>query len=188
MSELVLECLSRPGPEMAAHSVDFLLMANTGGEVGGWGRVVRAAGGHTCSSPGVLAGSTSRTKHAVCCSPLHSTQCPTNCPLPAHCPTPRLAVSLSERPPALRQPLYEVTLQRLVPHASFPQHFTSWSEEFELDEDAFKRLRWVDWLGRSWPWWADRLGFLPSGACLACFVASRWQRCTHLHVVMSCEH
>ncbi len=50
---------------------------------------------------------------------------------------------LSDRPPALRQPLYEATLQRLVPHASFPPHFTSWGEEFELDEDAFKRLRWV---------------------------------------------
>lgn len=152
MSELVLECLSRPGPEMAAHSVDFLLMANTGGEVGGWGRVVRAAGGHTCLSQGVLAGVHSTHQARKYAAPLHMQPSgpPTALCLPIP-PTPRAAVSLSERPPALRQPLYEATLQRLVPHASFPQHFTSWSEEFELDEDAFKRLRWVDWLGLSWP-------------------------------------
>ena len=45
LSELVLECLSRPGPEMAAHTVDFLLMANTGGWVGGWVDVCAWASG-----------------------------------------------------------------------------------------------------------------------------------------------
>lgn len=39
-SELVLECLGRPGPDMAAHTLDYFLMANTGGVGGrgvGWG-------------------------------------------------------------------------------------------------------------------------------------------------------
>lgn len=31
LSELVLEVLQRPGPDLAAHAVDYLLMANTGG-------------------------------------------------------------------------------------------------------------------------------------------------------------
>ncbi|KAL4452382.1 hypothetical protein ABPG75_008044 [Micractinium tetrahymenae] len=79
LSELVLECLGRPGPDMAAHTLDYFLMANT--------------------------------------------------------------VPLAERPPALRGPLYEAALQRLVPHATYPAGFTSWQEEGEVDEDAFKRLR-----------------------------------------------
>ena len=48
---------------------------------------------------------------------------------------------LAERPPELRAPLYEALLQRLVPHLSYPASFTSWSEEFDLDEEAFERLR-----------------------------------------------
>jgi hypothetical protein len=31
LSELVLACLARPGPDMATHALDYLLMANTGG-------------------------------------------------------------------------------------------------------------------------------------------------------------
>ena len=35
LSELVLACLARPGPDMATHTLDYLLMANTGGWVVG---------------------------------------------------------------------------------------------------------------------------------------------------------
>lgn len=31
LSELVLEVLARPGPDLASHTVDYFLMANTGG-------------------------------------------------------------------------------------------------------------------------------------------------------------
>lgn len=63
LAELVLECLGRPGPEMAAHAVDFLLMANTGGwPLGGvaasaaWAQAARApfAGGCPASRPAAL--------------------------------------------------------------------------------------------------------------------------------------
>ena len=53
------------------------------------------------------------------------------------------AVSLAERAPELGAPLYEAVLQRVLPHASYPPAFTNWEEEFEVDEDAFKRLRRV---------------------------------------------
>ena len=53
------------------------------------------------------------------------------------------AVSLAERGPELGAPLYEAVLQRVLPHASYPPAFTSWEEEFEVDEDAFKRFRWA---------------------------------------------
>lgn len=79
LAELVLEVLSRPGPEQAAAAIDFLLMANT--------------------------------------------------------------LSLAERPPALRAPLYEAALQRAAAHATYPAGFTTWDEEAEVDEDAFRRLR-----------------------------------------------
>lgn len=36
LSDLMLLCLERPGPDMACHTVDYFLMANTGVEVEGW--------------------------------------------------------------------------------------------------------------------------------------------------------
>ena len=40
LSELVLECLCRPGPDMASHTVDYLLMVNTGAGGGGRGSLL----------------------------------------------------------------------------------------------------------------------------------------------------
>ncbi|GAB4818769.1 hypothetical protein N2152v2_005815 [Parachlorella kessleri] len=50
-------------------------------------------------------------------------------------------VPLAERAPPLGGVLYEAMLRALVPHVSLPQHFTSWEEEGEVDQDAFDRLR-----------------------------------------------
>lgn len=51
------------------------------------------------------------------------------------------AVPLAERVPQLRGCLYEAMLRALVRHVALPQHFTSWEEEGEVDQDAFDRLR-----------------------------------------------
>lgn len=48
---------------------------------------------------------------------------------------------LAERAPQLGPPLYEAQLAGLVHHVALPQHFTSWEEEGEADEDSFNRLR-----------------------------------------------
>ena len=60
-----------------------------------------------------------------------------------YCP----AVPLAERAPPLGGALYEAMLRALVPHVSLPQHFTSWEEEGEVDQDAFDRLRWAAVVG-----------------------------------------
>lgn len=156
LSELVLECLGRPGPDMAAHTIDYFLMANTGGEGrrggGWWGRGCGQEAGEAWCMPRRRAGerrgnalfhrssiSRGQPGGAVAARTKHPRPDPC-CPCP---PARRLAVRLADRPPALRGPLYEAALQRLVPHATYPAGFTSWQEEFGLDEDAFMRLRWA---------------------------------------------
>ena len=110
---------------------------------------------------------------------------------------------LAERLPALRAPLYEAALQRLVPLASYPPGFTSWAEEGEVDEDAFLRLRWVGAGStlRLGQWWTSggtgtvraaraqcvQRGLPSRGPASLIHLAHRLRHVVHLHPPTSCR-
>jgi hypothetical protein len=58
----------------------------------------------------------------------------------------RRAVPLDERAPELCAPLYQMMVERLLTHATYPPGFSSWDQaNGSLDEDIFDRLRSVLW-------------------------------------------
>lgn len=63
------------------------------------------------------------------------------------CPTQVNTMPLADRHPLLQRELYVLLGPCLLAHSQYPPDFTTWEEQFEVDEQAF--YRWAPLLASS---------------------------------------